>query len=181
MRARNPESINTVNQFIPHASSLGVAFSEDGNLNTKHADTICKSLWVAPKQHKRMAAPIKKEHSMNINNLCQAQKFCIHVGALHGMTNTHDIENLNHVKAIATQFTDSIGTKTPELKLLSYLNPREEDPQKVAIVFDDGSLVRIRHSLTCEMVQRVFGISEEIDLFWLPAELVTPASLGGEV
>ncbi len=115
------------------------------------------------------------------NNLCQAQQFCIHVGGLHGMTNTHDIENLNHIEATATQFTDSIGAKNPELKRLSYLNEGEVDPQKVAVVFDGGSLVRIRHSLTCEMVQRVFGISEEIDLFWLPAELVTPASLVGEV
>ncbi len=117
----------------------------------------------------------------NYSDLCQAQQFCIRVGALHGMTNAHDAENLNHVKATATQFTDSIGAKAPDLKRLSYFNDGEVDPQKVAVVFEDGSLVRIRHSLTCEMVLRVFGISEEIDLFWIPVELVTPASLGGEV
>lgn len=117
---------------------------------------------------------------MNNSNLCQAQQFVIHAGAMHGMTNKHDIENLNHIEKIATQFTKSIGAKNPELKRLSHFNEGEIDPQKVAIVFDDGSLARIRHSLTCEMVQRVFGISEEIDLFWLPVELVTPASLGGK-
>lgn len=118
---------------------------------------------------------------MNNRNLCQAQQFVIHVGALHGMTNKHELENLNHVEATAMQFTDSIGAKAPDIKRLSYLNEDEVDPQKVALVFDDGSLVRIRHSLTCEMAQRVFGISEEIDLFWLPVELVTPASLGGDL
>ncbi|WPK51685.1 hypothetical protein [Vibrio fluvialis] len=116
---------------------------------------------------------------MNNRNLCQAQQFCIRVGSLHGMTNKHDAENLNHVETTATQFTDSIGAKKPELKRLSFFNEGEVDPQKVAVVFEDGSLVRIGHILTCEMVRRVFGISEEIDLFWLPVELVIPASLRG--
>ncbi len=117
---------------------------------------------------------------MNNRNLCQAQQFIIHAGALHGMTNKHDIENLNHVKAVATKFTDSIGTKSPDLKRLSFLNPKEEDPHKVAIIFDDGSLVRISQGVPNEL-DRLFGVVESIDLFWLPAELVIPASLGGEL
>ncbi len=114
---------------------------------------------------------------MNNSNLCQAQQFVIHAGAMHGMTNKHDIENLNHVNAIANQFTESIGTKSPKLKRISFLTPREEDPQKVAIVFDDGSLVRIRKGLANDIYD-LFGVTESVDLFWVPAELVTPASLG---
>lgn len=118
---------------------------------------------------------------MRDNNLCYAQQFVIHAGAMHGMTNKHDIENLNHVKAVATQFTESIGTKNPELKRLSYFNEGEIDPQKVAIVFDDGSLVKIEHGTTCEMIQRLFGVREEIYLFWIPAHLVLPVSLVSEL
>lgn len=114
------------------------------------------------------------------NTICQAQQFCIHVGSLHGMNNTHTPENLAHVNSMARQFTYSIRTGDPEVSTLSYFNENEADPQKIVIAFDDGSIVRITHSLTCEMVQRVFGITDEIELFWLPAELVTPASLGGE-
>ncbi len=117
---------------------------------------------------------------MNNRNLCQAQQFIINAGALHGMTNKHDIDNLNHVKAIATQFTDSIGAQSPDFKRLSFLNPKEEDPHKVAIIFDDGSLVRISQGVPNEL-DRLFGVVESVDLFWLPAELVTPASLGGEL
>lgn len=117
---------------------------------------------------------------MNNRNLCQAQQFVIHAGALHGMTNKHDAENLNHVKTTATQFTDSIGAKKPELKCMSYINENEIDPQKIVIVFDDGSLVKIMHRLTCEMSQRIFGIYEEIIFFWLPVELAGPVSLWRE-
>ncbi|WP_315918803.1 hypothetical protein [Vibrio fluvialis] len=114
---------------------------------------------------------------MNNRNLCQAQQFVIHAGALHGMTNKNDIDNLNHVKAVATQFTDSIGAKTPELKRLSFLNPGEKDPHKVAIIFDDGSLVKIGQGIPNEL-DRLFGVVESIDLFWLSSELAIPASLG---
>lgn len=110
---------------------------------------------------------------MSVSNLCQAQQFAISCGQYdHRITNSHHTGNVNHITTLVNKFTASIHASKATIKLASYLFGTEAEPHKIEVCFDDGSLLRIKHQKTCEMVQRVFGIHEEIELIYLPKELV---------
>lgn len=109
---------------------------------------------------------------MNLSNLCQAQQFTLFCGHNHGMTNSHDTENVSHITALVNKFTESINTNKATINPALYLFGTETYPHKVEVCFDDGSLLRIKREITCEMVQRIFGVHEEINLIYLPKEMV---------
>lgn len=109
---------------------------------------------------------------MNLSSLCQAQQFTLFCGHNHGMTNSHDADNVSHITALANKFTESINTHKAEVELKCYLFSEEVNPQKIELKFYDGSVLWIKKEATCEMVQRVFGVHEEINLIYLPKEIV---------